>query len=252
MPLAKSACVGLHEMPRFVGSLTDRPASDRAPWRGMRGYRAWRNYSDLPGMVGGDPSANHTSSGPADTSLSVSERSEDGAPHRPLLPVALGRLDPTDPSRSLWSSCSTQGVNGIMPSTAIQATASVTFRVSGIKPSPVHVFAKGGRKWIVASEVCRILGLRTDTVPRLVPEQERSHATVLTKGSVQSVITITEEGFNLSCLRTFLSLSGMVHNVNMKSGRVRQWLGTKCSFRRASVRRPSRRSTAPRRNAGRW
>jgi len=89
------------------------------------------------------------------------------------------------------------GVNGIMPSTAIQATTSVTFRVSGIKPSPVHVFAKGGRKWIVASEVCRILGLRTDTVPRLVPEQERSHATVLTKGSVQSVITITEEGFNL-------------------------------------------------------
>lgn len=163
----------------------------------------WWNFFGLPpGVIGGDPSANHTSSGPADTSLSVSERSEDGAPHRPLPPVALGRLDPTDPSRSLWSSCSTRGVNGIMPSTAIQATTSVTFRVSGIKPSPVHVFAKGGRKWIVASEVCRILGLRTDTVPRLVPEQERSHAAVLTKGSVQSVITITEEGFNLLVARS--------------------------------------------------
>ena len=63
-----------------------------------------------------------------------------------------------------------------MPSTAIQATTRVTFRVSGTKPSPVLVFAKGGRKWIVASEVCRILGLRTDTVPQLVPEQERSRA----------------------------------------------------------------------------
>jgi prophage antirepressor-like protein len=83
-----------------------------------------------------------------------------------------------------------------MPSTAIQTTTTVTFRASGIKPSPVHVFAKAGRKWIVASEVCRILGLRTDTVPQLVPEQERGHATVLTKGSVQSVTTITEEGFN--------------------------------------------------------
>ena len=84
-----------------------------------------------------------------------------------------------------------------MPSTAIQATTTVTFRFSGIKPSPVFVFAKGGRKWIVASEVCRILGLRTDSVPKLVPEQDRSHATILTKGSVQSVITITEQGFNL-------------------------------------------------------
>lgn len=84
-----------------------------------------------------------------------------------------------------------------MPSTAIQATTTVIFRVSGIKPSPVHVFAKAGRKWIVASEVCRILGIRTETVSKLVSEQDRSHATVLTKGSVQSVITITEEGFNL-------------------------------------------------------
>jgi prophage antirepressor-like protein len=83
------------------------------------------------------------------------------------------------------------------PSTAIQATTSVAFRVSGIKPSPIHVFAKGGRKWIVASEVCRILGIRTVTVLKLVPEQNRGHATVLTKGSVQSVITITEEGFNV-------------------------------------------------------
>src|SRR5271165_550923 len=40
MPLAKSAGVGLHEMPRFVESLTGRPASDRAPWRDNRGYLA--------------------------------------------------------------------------------------------------------------------------------------------------------------------------------------------------------------------
>jgi prophage antirepressor-like protein len=83
------------------------------------------------------------------------------------------------------------------PSTAIQATTSVAFRVSGSKPTPIHVFAKGGRKWIVASEVCRILGIRTDAVPKLVPEQNRGHATVLLKGSVQSVVIITEEGFNV-------------------------------------------------------
>src|SRR3954466_13034131 len=84
-----------------------------------------------------------------------------------------------------------------MPSPAIQATTTATFRSSGLKPSPVLVFAKGGRKWIVATEGCRILGLHTDSVPKLVPEQNRSHATILTKGSVQSVITITEQGFNL-------------------------------------------------------
>ena len=59
------------------------------------------------------------------------------------------------------------------------------------------MFAKGGRKWIVASEVCRILGLRTDTVPKLLPEQDRGHATVLTKGSVQSVLMISEKGFDV-------------------------------------------------------
>src|SRR3954453_23334634 len=84
-----------------------------------------------------------------------------------------------------------------MPATGIQATTTVIFKANGIKPSPVHVFAKGGRKWIVASDVCRLLGLRTDSVPKLVPEQDRSHATVLTKGSVQSVITVTEAGFSL-------------------------------------------------------
>lgn len=84
-----------------------------------------------------------------------------------------------------------------MPSTAIQATTTVTFRVSGVKPSPILVFAKGGRRWIVASDVCRILGLKTDSVPKLLSEQDRSHATVPIKGSVQSVTTITEEGFNL-------------------------------------------------------
>ncbi|MFL5281839.1 MAG: Bro-N domain-containing protein [Rhodopila sp.] len=84
-----------------------------------------------------------------------------------------------------------------MAATAIQTTTIVAFRASGIKPSPVHIFAKSGRKWIVASEVCRILGIRTDNVPQLVPEQDRGRATVLSKGSVQSVTTITEDGFNL-------------------------------------------------------
>jgi prophage antirepressor-like protein len=84
-----------------------------------------------------------------------------------------------------------------MPSTEIQTTTTVTFRLSGIKPSPVHLFSRDGRKWIVASEVCRILGLRTENVPSLVPEQDRGHAAVLTKGSVQSVTTVTEAGFKL-------------------------------------------------------
>lgn len=84
-----------------------------------------------------------------------------------------------------------------MPSTVIQTTTTVTFRLSGAKPSPVHVFSRDGRKWIVASEVCRILGLRTENVPSLVPEQDRSHAAVLTKGGVQSVTTVTAAGFRL-------------------------------------------------------
>jgi prophage antirepressor-like protein len=84
-----------------------------------------------------------------------------------------------------------------MPSTGLQPTIAVTFRASGIKPSPVHVFAKGGRKWIIASDVCRIIGLRTDSVPKLVPEQDRSRATVLTQGSVQAVTVVSEEGFNV-------------------------------------------------------
>ena len=94
-----------------------------------------------------------------------------------------------------------QKVNSIMPATAIQPT-TVSFRVSGSKPVPVQVFVKSGRKWIVASEVCRILGIRTDSVPQLVPEKDRSRANVLTKGSVQSVTTVTEDGFNLLVARS--------------------------------------------------
>jgi prophage antirepressor-like protein len=98
-----------------------------------------------------------------------------------------------------------------MPSPAIQTTTTATFRSSGLKPSPVLVFAKGGRKWIVASEVCRILGLRTDSVPKLVPEQDRSHATILTKGSVQSVVTITEQGFNLLVAQSAKPIAKALH-----------------------------------------
>jgi len=84
-----------------------------------------------------------------------------------------------------------------MASTGLQPTTAVTFRTAGSKPSTVHVFAKGGRKWVVASDVCRILGIRTDAVHKLIPEQERGHATVLSKGSVQSVTIVTAAGFNL-------------------------------------------------------
>jgi len=83
-----------------------------------------------------------------------------------------------------------------MASTGLQPTIAVIFRAAGSKPCPVHVFAKGGRKWIVASDICRILGIRTDAVSKLIPEQERGHATVLSKGSVQSVtiVTATRQG----------------------------------------------------------
>jgi prophage antirepressor-like protein len=79
-----------------------------------------------------------------------------------------------------------------MAATAIQPTTTISFRGLGSKPSPVQVFVKAGQKWIVAGEVCRILGIRTDSVPQLIPEKDRSRAAVLTKSS-----TITEAGFNL-------------------------------------------------------
>jgi prophage antirepressor-like protein len=84
-----------------------------------------------------------------------------------------------------------------MAATGLRPTTALSFRATGSKPWPVHVFAKGGRKWIVASDVCRILGIRTDAVPKLIPEQERGHATVLSQRSVQSVIVITSAGFGL-------------------------------------------------------
>jgi prophage antirepressor-like protein len=84
-----------------------------------------------------------------------------------------------------------------MAAPAIQTTVTVTFKLRGGAPSPIRLFARGGRPWIVASDVCRIIGIRTDAVSRLLPEQFRSHATVLTKGMVQSVTAITDEGFGL-------------------------------------------------------
>ena len=84
-----------------------------------------------------------------------------------------------------------------MAAPAIQTTVTVTFKPRGGEASPIRLFARGGRPWIVASDVCRIIGIRTDAVSRLLPEQFRSHATVLTKGMVQSVTAITEEGFGL-------------------------------------------------------
>lgn len=55
----------------------------------------------------------------------------------------------------------------------------------------------------------------------------------------------------LSCLRAFLSLSGMIHIMNDEVG-MQQWLATRCNSRKASARQASRRSTARRRNAARW
>lgn len=68
---------------------------------------------------------------------------------------------------------------------------------TGSKPWPVYVFAKGGRKWIVASDVCGILDIRTDAVPKLIPDQKHGNATVFSRRSVQSVIVITTAGFSL-------------------------------------------------------
>jgi prophage antirepressor-like protein len=98
-----------------------------------------------------------------------------------------------------------------MASTGLQPTTAVTFRVAGSKPCPIHVFAKGGRKWIVASEVCRILGIRTDAVPKLIPEPERGRATVLSKGSVESVIIITAAGFDLLIAQSSKPIAKALH-----------------------------------------
>ena len=89
-----------------------------------------------------------------------------------------------------------------MVATAIQTTVTVTFRPSGGEPSPVRLFARGGRPWIIASDVCRIIGIRTESVIRLLPEHYRSHATVLTKGTVQSVTAISDEGFGILAMQS--------------------------------------------------
>ena len=98
-----------------------------------------------------------------------------------------------------------------MASTGLQPTTAVTFRTTGSKPWTVHVFAKGGRKWIVASDICRILGIRTDAVPKLIPEQERGRATVLSKGSVQSVTIVTAAGFNLLIAQSSKPVAKALH-----------------------------------------
>jgi prophage antirepressor-like protein len=98
-----------------------------------------------------------------------------------------------------------------MASTDLQPTTALTFRATGSKPWLVHVFAKGGRKWIVASDVCRILGIRTDAVPKLIPEQERGRATVLSKGSVESVTIVTAAGFNLLTAQSSKPIAKALH-----------------------------------------
>jgi prophage antirepressor-like protein len=88
-------------------------------------------------------------------------------------------------------------VTPAMTSTEFQPTTAFTFRTAGSKPVAIHVFVRDRRKWIVASDVCRVLGLRTDDVPKLVPEKERSRATVLSQGATQSVTTVTKEALDL-------------------------------------------------------
>src|ERR1700760_1204652 len=105
-----------------------------------------------------------------------------------------------------------------MASTGLQPTTAVTFRIAGSKPCLIHVFAKGGRRWIVASEVCRILGIRTDAVPKLIPEQERGHATVLSKGSVESVTIITAAGLNLLIAQSSKPIAKALHEWMTREG----------------------------------
>jgi hypothetical protein len=119
---------------------------------------------------------------------------------------------PTCPARDIMETAFRQEVHCVMAATTIQTTTAVFFRVSGSKPAPVHVFVKGGRKWIVASEVCRILGVRTDIATKLVPEQDLSRATLLTKGSIQSVTTITEDGFNLLVAQSSKPVAKALHD----------------------------------------
>ena len=101
-----------------------------------------------------------------------------------------------------------------MAAPAIQTTVTVTFKLRGGAPSPIRLFARGGRPWIVASDVCRIIGIRTDAVSRLLPEQFRSHATVLTKGMVQSVTAITDEGFGLLVMESTKPAAKALRNVS--------------------------------------
>ena len=89
-----------------------------------------------------------------------------------------------------------------MAAPAIQTTVTVTFKPRGGEASPIRLFARGGRPWIIASDVCRIIGIRTEAVNRMLPDQFRSHATVLTKGTVQSVTAISDEGFGILAMQS--------------------------------------------------
>ena len=61
-----------------------------------------------------------------------------------------------------------------MPSTEFQPTTAFIFRAAGSKPVAIHVFVRDRRKWIVASDVCRVLGLQTDDVPKVSMPVENS------------------------------------------------------------------------------
>jgi prophage antirepressor-like protein len=78
----------------------------------------------------------------------------------------------------------------------IQSTTTVTFRADGVPAFPIRVFSRGGHPWLVASDICRIASVRTELALKSVPEEHRSHATVLDKGRVQSVAVVSALGFD--------------------------------------------------------
>jgi prophage antirepressor-like protein len=78
----------------------------------------------------------------------------------------------------------------------VQSVTTVTFRADGVPASPIRAFSRGGHPWLVASDICRIAGVRTEVALKSVPEEHRGHATVLDKGRVQAVAVVSDVGFD--------------------------------------------------------
>jgi prophage antirepressor-like protein len=90
------------------------------------------------------------------------------------------------------------------PLNAIQDTTTATFKARGIPATDIRVFSRDGKRWLIAGDVCKVLELRTDTLPRIVPPEGRCSARVMTNGGVQSVTAITEEALAVLVMRSSL------------------------------------------------